>query len=168
MSQRECLHRCDDVRSIVWSQWCSIILQNISIWHCWDETIKKQPRLLLGVGGSERCCQGCVLVVFLWPTNELCLSLHCLMQYELSWRHGSMSGVLQKAELCAVATKQRACLCSGAGTAERACLDSVTEYCIAIRNVLCHPQYGVVLSVSSAIVSHRSLTSEMCAHATQC
>lgn len=96
--------------------------------------------------------KGCVLVLCLWPTNELRLSPHCLMQYELSWRHGSMSGVLQKAELCAVTTKQRPCLCLGAGTAERACLDSVTEYCIAIRNVLCHPQYGVVLSVSSVII----------------
>lgn len=47
-----------------------------------------------------------------------------LVLNELSQRHRSMTGLLQKARLCATTTKQGPCLCLGAGTAERACLDS--------------------------------------------
>ncbi|CAB1420185.1 unnamed protein product [Pleuronectes platessa] len=48
----------------------------------------------------------------------------CLGLNELCQRHGSMTGLLQKAGLCATTTKQGSRLCLGAGTAQQACLDS--------------------------------------------
>lgn len=45
--------------------------------------------------------------------DELCLALQCLGLNELSRRHGSMTGLLQKAGLCATTTEQRASLVFG-------------------------------------------------------
>lgn len=89
--------------------------------------------------------------MYLWPIDELCLTLQCLRLNRLSWRHGSMTGVLQKAELCAMTTKQRPCLCLGAGTAERACLDSECHR-VLYSHQECHvssPIWGRTLSQHS-------------------
>lgn len=93
MSQNECLHRCDEVRSIVWSQWCSIILQNLSNWHWWDLIIKKQPKLLpVAAGGCRKwkglsgVCPCWVSFAHKWALPEPALS-HAVWVTLASWEH---------------------------------------------------------------------------------
>lgn len=133
---------------------------NLSYWNL----IRNPSPLLpvLEVWGGGRRCQECVLIVQLWPIDELWLTLQCLRLNELSWCHGSMTAVLQKAELCAATTKQRPCLCLGSGTAERACLDS-EWYIVLYSHQECPVSSpGVIHSVSTATISHSNLTEVKC------
>lgn len=85
---------------------------------------------------------------------------------ELSRRHRSMTGLLQKARLCATTTKQGPCLCLGAGTAERACLDS--ECHRALYSQLECPvssPFWVELSVGTALISLSNPTGDIFANA---
>lgn len=101
------------------------------------------------------------------PMDEHRLSPRYLGLNELSWRHGSMTGLLQKAGLCATTTKQGPRLCLGAGTAERACLDSECHR-VLYSQLECPVSSPIwaVLSVSMVMISLSNLTGEMFADAT--
>lgn len=101
------------------------------------------------------------LVVYLWPVDELCLTLQCLRLNEPSWRHGSMTGVLQKARLCAMTTKQGPRLCLGAGTAERACLDSECHSVLYSHGMSCVMSQSGSHSQSAWRWYHSNLTGVM-------
>ena len=115
-----------------------------SIYSCW-RSLRRWERL----SGVCPC----------WSIDELCLN-------ELSWRHGSMTGVLQKARLCAMTTKRGPRLCLGAGTAERACLDSECHR-VLYSHLECPVSSPVwaVLSVRMVMISHGNLTGEVFADA---
>lgn len=77
-------------------------------------------------------CSDCVLLA------KLCLTLLCLGLNELSRRHGSMTGLLQKAGLCNN-NKAMASLLFGCWDSRESMFgQSVTVCCITKWNVLCH------------------------------
>lgn len=89
-------------------------------------------RRLLGL------CPHCVSLA------ELCLTLQSVELSELSQHHGTMTGPLQKAGLCNN-NKARALLLFGCwDSRDRVWIVSVTAYCKAKWNVLCHlyPQFA--------------------------
>lgn len=115
-----------------------------------------------GLWGGEGGCQECVLVVYLCRTDEHRLTLWCLLSLnELSQRHGSVTGLLQKARLCATTTEQGPSLCLGAGTAEPVCLDSECHR-VLYSQLECplSSLIWVVLSVSTVMISFSNLTGE--------